>query len=168
MQEQRVTVEIESQIAIVRLKKYGPLTGEQVQLISQIAIECQQQVHPQLSGAGQSGLSGALSYGSTGGVGTAVGATLGGFTNSVATAAKFGLYAGVPYLATGAVNGLAQGSYSLASAKGTCTVENWRLEVERDPRLKGTIVIPVFAGKSWGNSLPPALDRSGVTRPPAR
>lgn len=155
-----------AQIAIVQHPDFngGKISKKAFQKVQELSMLCQRQVDPQLAGGGQSALSGAVAYGTAGAVGTGVGASQ---AFSYAVGAEYAIYGGIASLVPGAVNGLVTGSYAMASAKGTCTVEFWRLTVERDPSLKGTIVIPVLAGKAWGQALPPALDRGAVARPPA-
>ncbi len=155
-----------AQIAIVQNPDFndGKISPKALMKIQEYSMSCQRQIDAQLAGAGQSGLSGAVSYG-VAGTGTGLAASLA--WGSAASAAKYGTYGGVAYLLPGAVNGLVSGSYAMASAKGTCTRDFWEDVSRTDQDFKGTHVVVVYAGKS-GNSVPPALEQSAVAPTPVK
>ncbi len=147
-----------AQIAIVQNPDFngGKISPRALKKIEEYSISCQHQIDAQLAGPGQSAANGAVPYGIAGmGVGPAAKAAFAG-----ASAHAYALYGGIAYVLPGAVNGLITGSYAMASAKGTCTRDFWEDVVHTDPDFRGTHVVTVFAGKSAGNSIPPALQGS--------
>lgn len=154
-----------AQIAIVQNPDFngGKISPKALKKIQQYSISCQGQVDPQLAGRGQSGGSGAVNYGIAGtGTGLAANAAFAG-----AKISEYAIYGGIAYILPGALNGALGGGYSMASAKGDCTRQFWEDIAKTDPDFKGTHVVIVHAGKS-GNSVPPALNRAAVARPPAQ
>lgn len=150
---------VEEAVAQVAIFQHPDFSGGMMSLaalkkIQELSMQCQQQSDQQVAGPGQSAATGAGLYGAAGtGTGPAAAAAFGSAGN---TMRKYATYGGIAYLLPGAVNGLYSGSYAMASVKGTCTVEFWRLTLEKNPEFKGTVVVPVLAGKS-GNSRPLAL-----------
>lgn len=150
-----------AQIAIVQNPKIngGKLSPEAVRVIQELSMSCQQQVDGQLAGAAQSGIYGGVDYGITGlGVGPAARVGFG----KMASIVKYAGYGAIASILPGAYNGLITGSYAMASAKGTCTDKFWTDVSKTRPEFAGTHVLTVFAGKKWGDSAPPALDKSAV------
>ncbi|MBU6490548.1 hypothetical protein KGQ25_00040 [Patescibacteria group bacterium] len=146
-----------AQIAVVQNPDFngGRISPRALKKIQEYSISCQRQIDVQLAGAGQSGVNGAVPYGVAGlGVGPAAKAAFAG-----ASMHAYALYGGIAYLLPGAVNGLITGSYAMASAKGTCTRDFWEDVVHTDPDFRGTHVVVVYAGKAFGNSMPPALKK---------
>jgi hypothetical protein len=127
-----------------------------VQLIQTLAIECQRQADRQLAGPLQTGGSVALSYGATGGLGTAAGAT---WAFPFANFEDYLKYASPAYLASGAVVGMISGSYAQAAAKGGCVKSFWADMLKTRPEYTGTAVEISYAGKSWGDITPPGAYR---------
>jgi hypothetical protein len=155
-----------AQIAIVQNPDLndGLISPKALKKIQQYNISCQRQIAPQLAGAGQSGVNGAVPYGAAGaGTGPAAALAFHG-----ASMGAYSIYGALAYVLPGAVNGLVTGSYALASAVGTCTRDFWSDIVDNDPDFAGTHVEVVYAGKAWGDSHPPALDHSAVAAPPAQ
>ncbi len=160
-----------AQIAIVCNPDFngGKCSPKAVQKIQQYAISCQWQVDPQLAGGAQSAVNGAIPNGLGGtGAGFAAKEAFGGAVRGIQYARYGGwasLFLGIPYGAT-------SGSYSMASAKGDCTRQFWEDVVKTDPDFRGTHIVIVYAGKKWGDSMPPALDKSAYKpkpqSPPAR
>ena len=152
-----------AQIAIVQNPDFngGKISPLALKKIQEYSISCQHQIDPQLAGAGQSGISGAVPYGVAGlGIGPATKAAFGSAVNM----SSYAVYGGIAYLLPGAVNGLISGSYAMASAKGTCTRDFWEDVVHSNPLFAGTHVVVVYAGKAAGDSVPPALlNRSAVS-----
>lgn len=142
-----------AQVAIFQHPDFngGKMSAAALKKIQELSMQCQQQADVQVAGPGQSATTGAGLYGVAGtGTGPAAALAFGRAGNMLG---KYATYGGIAYLLPGAVNGLYSGSYAMASVKGTCTVEFWRLTLEKNPEFKGTVVVPVLAGKS-GNSYP--------------
>lgn len=156
-----------AQVAIFQHPDFngGKMSVAALKKIQELSMLCQQQADVQVAGPGKSAATGAGLYTAAGtGTGPAAAAAFGSAGDMMG---KYAIYGGIAYLLPGAVNGLYSGSYAMASTKGTCTVEFWRLTLEKNPEFKGTIVVSVLAGKS-SNSRPPTLDRSAIARPSAR
>jgi hypothetical protein len=150
-----------AQVAIFQHPDFngGKLPLAALRKIQQLSMSCQGQADGQVAGPGQSAATGAGLYGVAGtGTGPAAALAFGSAGNMMG---KYATYGGIAYLLPGAVNGLYSGSYAMASVKGTCTVEFWRLTLEKNPEFKGTVVVPVLAGKS-SNSAPPTLERKSA------
>ncbi len=151
-----------AQIAIVQNPDIngGLLSPEALQKIQEYSISCQHQIDAQLAGAAHSGINGAVPYSIAGtGTGPAAAAAFSG-----ASMLNYSVYGGLAYLLPGAVNGLVTGSYSMASAKGSCTRAFWEDIVTTNPKFRGTHIVIVYGGKAWGNSRPPTLRRPWVVR----
>lgn len=136
----------------------GKISPKALDKIQRYSISCQRQIEAQLAGPGQSGVNGAVPYG-TAGMGTG-GAAVAAFQGVSGVA--YLTYGGLAYLLPGAVNGLVTGSYAMASAKGTCTRDFWEDIAKMDPDFRGTHVSVAYAGKRWGGSVPPALVQKAV------
>lgn len=152
-----------AQIAIVQNPDFngGKISAKALKKIQEYGISCQKQVDPQLSGAGQSGVSGALNYGVAGtGTGPAAAAAFGSAGNMMS---KYATYGGIAYLLPGGVNGLYSGAYAMASAKGNCTQKFWEDVAKTDPDFRGTHVLVAHSGKT-DNSAPPALKQSPTVK----
>jgi hypothetical protein len=149
-----------AQIAIVQNPDFngGKISFKALRTIQRYSMSCQGQIDAQAAGAGQSGINGAVPYGMAGaGTGPAAAAAFAG-----ASAGSYATYGALAYVLPGAVNGLVTGSYALASAKGSCTRDFWEDVVHSDPDFAGTHVEVLYAGKNWGDSAPPALDRGSA------
>lgn len=148
------------QIALAQHPEYngGKIPPAAFKMISELGISCQVQIHPQLAGPVQAAVGGAVPYG-VAGIGTGLGATT---AFKGASFKDYTAYGAISYLFSGAVNGVITGSYSMASAKGTCIRDFWDLSLKKHPELVGTVVEVVLAGKAVSNSVPPALERKPV------
>lgn len=140
----------------------GKISPKALQKIQEYAISCQKQVEAQLAGPAQSGLNGALPYGTAGlGTGPAAGAAFG----SAISMGAYAQYGAIAYLLPGAVNGLVTGSYAMSYAKGACTKEFWDDIAKTDKDFQGTHIHTALAGKNRRGSIPPALERKMVIIP---
>lgn len=142
----------------------GKISPKALKKIQQYSISCQRQIDPQLAGKGQSAVHGALPN-AAGGLATGPAAAL---AFSGAKLGEYATYGGVASFGLGVPYGMQSGSYSMASAKGSCTRDFWGDIAKTDPDFKGTHVEIVYYAKNWGDSKPPALDRSAIARPPAQ
>jgi len=151
-------VDATAQIAIVQNPDIngGKISLKALMKIEQYSMSCQRQIDPQLAGGVQSGINGVVPYGIGGFVGVGEGAVT-GFPG--AKFMQYGPYGGIADGAEGGVNGLVTGSYALAAGVGGCTRDFWEDISKSDPAFAGTHVEIVYAGKSWGDSHPPALDK---------
>lgn len=157
---------VSAQIVITQNPDFngGKISPKALQKIQQYAISCQKQVEAQLAGPGQSGVNGAVPYGTAGlGTGPAAGAAFG----SAISMGAYAKYGAIAYLLPGAVNGLVTGSYAMASAKGTCTRDFWEDIAKTDQDFRGTHITVAYAGKKWGGSIPPALEKQAIIVPVA-
>ena len=154
-----------AQIAIVQNPDMngGKISPKAMKKIGQYSLACQGQIDAQLAGLGQSAVNGAVPY-TVAGAGTGPAAKVA--FGSTVSMSDYAWYGGLAYLLPGAVNGMVSGSYSMASAKGDCTRQFWEDVAKTDRDFAGTHVVIVYAGKKWGNSAPPALDKTATFPPP--
>lgn len=164
-----------AQVAVVQHPRVngGQVPAAAMPEIRYLSASCQTQIHQQVAGPVQSGVTGAAT-GLLGGasVGPAAHTAFG----AAASLGKYSLYGAVPGAFGGALNGATIGGTSAASGIGTCTRDFWE-ESKKDPLLspnpetinfheakyRGTFVEVVIAGKAWGNSQPRNVEPTGST-----
>ena len=158
-----------AQVAIVQNPdlNFGKISPKALRKIQEYGISCQKQVDAQVAGGLQTGGQGAGVYGVSGlGLGAAASAAF-----AAAKASEYAIYGAIGYLLPCAVYGGTSGAYAMASAKGSCTRDFWEDVAKTDPDFRGTHVVVIHSGRRWGDSRPPALDRTAVwptQRAPAR